>query len=153
MVYRQTFLEAIFLITASILLGFSYTFVTKQGFFSEKKPTPSDTTSNLELIPLVKAQELFESKGALFIDARQEFDFATGHIHGAINITLKEFDIHRVRLKDTPKNTLLIIYCDGVECNSSIELAIKLMEVGFTNVKVFFGGWQEWSSAHLPVDK
>jgi rhodanese-related sulfurtransferase len=141
------------LITAAIVLGFAYTFVTKQGFFSENKPTLSAATPNMEMISIEKAKELYESQGALFVDARHDFEYKMEHIHGAINIALKEVDTHRILLEGTPKEKILIVYCDGVECNSSIELALKLMELKFTNVKVFFGGWQEWKANNLPIDK
>ena len=105
------------------------------------------------MISLATAKELFESNNALFIDARHEFDYQAGHIRGAVNIALNKFDTHLTRLNKISKDKLLIVYCDGAECNSSIELAVKLMESGFTNVKVFFGGWQEWNSAKLPIEK
>jgi len=93
------------------------------------------------MISLVKAKEVFESENALFVDARHEFDFQQGHIRGAVNVSLKDFDIHVAHVNKIPKDRLLIVYCDGAECNSSIELSVKLMESGFTNVKIFFGGW------------
>jgi rhodanese-related sulfurtransferase len=151
--HRQSIHEALLLIIAATVLGFAYTFVTKQGFFSEKKPTFSAAAANLEMISLEKAKELYESQGALFVDARHDFEYKMGHIHGAINIALKEIDIYRILLESIPKEKILIVYCDGAECNSSIELALKLMELKFINVKVFFGGWQEWKANNLSIDK
>lgn len=145
---RQTLYEAFLLIAASFLLGFAYTFVTKQGFFYKEKPSPA-----LEIISLAKTKEFFESKNVLFIDSRNEFEYNAGHIQGAINVSLHEFDAHRIRLAGIPKDKLLIVYCDGAECNSSIELTIKLLEFGFTNLRVFFGGWQEWKDSNLPIDR
>jgi rhodanese-related sulfurtransferase len=150
---RQAFLEALLLIIAAIVLGLAYTFATHQGLFVDAQPVQSPAISPLEMISLAQAKELFESQHALFIDARHEFDYDQGHIRGAINVALKKFDAHLARLNKIPKNTLLITYCDGAECNSSIELSVKLMESGFTNVKVFFGGWQEWNSAKLPIEE
>ncbi|MGD0591313.1 MAG: rhodanese-like domain-containing protein [Bacteroidota bacterium] len=150
--YRQSIHEALLLIAAATILGFAYTFVTKQGFFSEKKPAPSMAAANLEMISLKKAKELYGSQGVLFVDARHDFEYKMGHIHGAINIALREIDTHRIQLESIPKEKMLIVYCDGVECNSSIELALKLMDWKFTNVKVFFGGWQEWKTNNLPID-
>jgi rhodanese-related sulfurtransferase len=152
-VQYQSIRETLLLIVAAAILGFAYTFVTKQGFFSEKKSAFSSTTANLEMISLEKAKELYESQGVLFIDARHDFEYKMGHIRGAINIVLKEIDTHRILLESIPKEKMLIVYCDGAECNSSIELALKLMELKFTNVKVFFGGWQEWKANNLPIEK
>ena len=151
--YRQSIHEAFLLIAAAMVLGFTYTFVTKQGVFSEKKLAYSATTSNMEMISIEKAKELYESQSALFVDARHDFEYKMGHIRGAMNIALKEIDTHRIQLENISKEKMLIVYCDGVECNSSIELALKLMELKFTNVKVFFGGWQEWKAKKYPIDK
>ena len=150
---RRSLLEALLLISAAIVLGVAYTFVTKQGFFTEAQSIQTAPTSNMEMISLATAKELFESHNALFIDARHEFDYQAGHVRGAVNVALKKFDTHFARLNKIPKGKLLIVYCDGAECNRSIELTVKLMESGFTNVKVFFGGWQEWNSAGLPIEK
>lgn len=150
---RQALREALILLVAAIGLGVAYTWVTHQGFFMKVQSVPSPPNSNLEMISLVKAKEVFESENALFVDARHEFDFQQGHIRGAVNVSLKDFDIHVAHVNKIPKDRLLIVYCDGAECNSSIELSVKLMESGFTNVKIFFGGWQEWISAKLPIEK
>jgi rhodanese-related sulfurtransferase len=150
---RQAFIESLLLVIAAFVFGGSYTYVTKQGYFAETRPTLSRTLPNIEMISLATAQELFNSNKALFIDARHEFDYQAGHIRGAVNVALNTYDLHRPRLDKILKDKLLIVYCDGAECNSSIELTVKLMESGFTNVKVFFGGWQEWISAKLPTEK
>lgn len=149
---RQTFREALVLIAAAVVLGFAYTMVTKQGFFAEHKSKRSQV-SGLEIISLERAKALFTADSALFIDSRHQFDFSQGHIHGAINIALNEFDQHRSRLNGISKDKLLVVYCDGAECNSSLELAIKITEIGFTNVQVFFDGWKEWKAKGLPVVK
>jgi rhodanese-related sulfurtransferase len=149
---HQVVREALILVVAAVVLGFAYTLLTKQGFFAEDTSKQGQAASP-ELIPLERAKALFAADSALFIDARHEFEYTKGHIRGAMNIALNEFDIHRARLEDTPKNKLLIIYCDAVECNSSIEVATKLTEAGFTNVKIFFGGWQEWKTNNLPAEK
>jgi rhodanese-related sulfurtransferase len=151
--HRQSFHEALLLIAAATVLGFAYTFVTKQGFFSKNTPWHSVVTPNMEMISIEQAKGAYESQSALFIDARHNFEYNMGHIHGAINIVLKEIDTHRIRLEGIPKEKMLIVYCDGADCNSSVELAVKLMEWKFTNVKIFFGGWQEWKTNNLPVDK
>jgi rhodanese-related sulfurtransferase len=150
---RQAILEAFKLIVAAIVLGVAYSFVTNQGFFVKTPAVHYTAISNIEMISLAMAEKLFESHNAIFIDARHEFDYQAGHIRGAVNVALNKYETLHTRLNRISKDKLLIVYCDGAECNSSIELTVKLMESGFTNVKVFFGGWQEWKSAKLPIDK
>jgi len=150
---RQSLHEAFLLIIAAVFLGAAYTFVTHQGFFLKTQAVQPAAASTMEMITLAAAKDLFESNNSIFIDARHEFDYQAGHIRGAVNIPLKMFDAQFTLLNKISKDKVLIVYCDGAECNSSIELAVKLTDSGFTNVKVFFGGWQEWNSAGLPIEK
>jgi rhodanese-related sulfurtransferase len=151
-ILQQPILEALLLITAAAVMGFAYTFVTKQGFFSAQKSGIAAASTNLEMISLEKAKELYESQDVLFIDARHNFEYKAGHIHGSINIALNTIDTNQIQLESIPKEKILVIYCDGVECNSSIELALKLLDLKYSNVKIFFGGWQEWKKNNYPVD-
>jgi 3-mercaptopyruvate sulfurtransferase SseA len=47
----------------------------------------------------------------------------------------------------------IIIYCEGIGCELSFFLGRDLKAGGFSNIKIFYGGYPEWSSAGLPVDK
>jgi rhodanese-related sulfurtransferase len=149
---RTTLFEALLLIVAATVLGVAYTFITHQGLFTNPVPVTHSITPSLEMISLEQAKEFFDSHRARFIDARHEFDYQQGHIRGAVNVPLKSFSTPQAELSTAPKDSLLIVYCDGAECNSSIELSVKFIDSGFTNVKVFYGGWQEWKAANLPTE-
>jgi rhodanese-related sulfurtransferase len=146
--YRNLIREGSFILASAILIGFGYTYVLKKGFFVQKPATP-----NIQMCSLDEAKSFFDSHSALFVDSRHTFEFKHGHIQGAVNIALNEFDQHQDQLANIPKERLLVIYCDGAECNSSIELAIKLSGLGFTSTKVLFGGWQEWKSKKFPIEE
>ena len=150
--HKRQFLEIAVIIAAAAVFGFVYTFITKQGFFTEKDELDLSTESNLEMITLEKAKELYDSQEVIFIDSRHNFDYNRGHIHTAINIGLDSINIVGTILETVPKEKILVVYCDGVECNSSIELAAKLSELNFKNIKIFFGGWQEWKKYNYPLD-
>ncbi len=145
--------EAALILFVSILLGFGYTFVMKKGFFSPPQPI---VQAKAEVAPVFisyeEAKAMFDANTALFVDARHEYDYKLGHIKGAINVPLKDFELAKSPLATLPKDKLLVTYCDGADCNSSIELAQKLSDAGFTNVKMFFGGWNEWQSRHLQTE-
>ena len=104
------------------------------------------------MIQVEEARQFFEANGALFIDARSDYDFKLGHIKGAFNLPLPEFDQKKNILSAIPKDKLLITYCNGTGCNSSIELSVKLALAGFTNVRIFYGGWKEWEAMKLPTE-
>ena len=46
-----------------------------------------------------------------------------------------------------PKNAEIITYCGGPKCPQSMLAAQKLVELGYTNVKAYEGGLEEWQAA------
>jgi rhodanese-related sulfurtransferase len=151
---RQAVWEGLVIALCAIALGFTYTYVQHKGFFdngtSHTVVPPSVVAPSM--IHVEGAKRLFDSGGALFIDARHSFDYNLGHIKGAISLPLNEFDQHATLLDSLPKTKVLITYCDGIECNSSIELAAKMYEAGISDVRIFFDGWEEWERQHYPVE-
>lgn len=82
-------------------------------------------------------------------------EYKNGHIPGALNFYADEFDKYapQVMPKLLDKNQEIITYCHGTSCDLSIELAQNLMDAGYTNVKVFFGGWPQWKKAGYPTKR
>ncbi len=148
--------EAVLLAVAGSVIGIAYTAVTHKGLF-DPSPLPPAVSGEIPpagptIITIGEAKSLFESGQALFIDTRSEFDFGMGHIAGATNLPLKSLHAGRTIPQDYPRDKTLIAYCDGASCNSSIEVAALISEAGYTNVRIFFGGWEEWQSLNLPVE-
>lgn len=140
------------IIALATVLGFSYTGITGKGFFAPLPPSATQTNTQ-QIITLDEARQIHQSGEAIFVDARHGFDYQLGHIKGAVNIPLKDAQDSPEILTILPRDITLITYCDGEECNSSITLAAKLDSLGYKSVKVFFGGWKEWQTGGLPVEK
>jgi rhodanese-related sulfurtransferase len=152
----QALREAGALLLVAAALGFIYTAATEKGLFARPLPIPPPQPAGLLAPAMVtrdQAQVYYNSGSAVFIDARHEFDYKLGHIRGAINIPLRMYETKKAAIDTIPKNRLLVAYCDGAECNSSIELSVKLAKDGYSDVKIFFGGWREWTASSLPIDK
>lgn len=109
-------------------------------------------------IKLDFAKVLFDRK-ALFIDGRNPEEYATGHIKGAINIPYREFhkkskEERAEMMKGFNKNGIIVCYCDGGNCEVSIDLAYDIARVGFTSVNILYPvGYSEWEKAGYPVEK
>lgn len=141
--------------SAAVVLSFSYSFVLNKGIFAPPPalaPAPKTAVAP-EFISFDEALALHRTNAALFLDARHPYDYRLGHIPGAINVPLKDFSLNHSPLSTMPRDTLLVTYCDGADCNSSIELATKLSQEGFTRVRMFFGGWNEWQTHHLSTEQ
>jgi len=85
------------------------------------------------------------------VDARpaaRKYDI--GHIPTAVNIPDTQFDQLAPKLLPQDKAQLVIFYCDGPECILSHNSAFKAEKLGYTNVRVYAGGFPEWvQGGHL----
>ena len=53
----------------------------------------------------------------------------------------------------SPKSEEIIVYCGGPKCPQSLQAAQKLMNLGYTNVKAYEGGLEEWKNAGNKIDR
>lgn len=134
---------------------------TAEELFSEMPPekvhylSSANRTikSKLQLINLNQTYNLFTSDSAVFIDARDKWDFADGHIPGAINIPQYNFEKDNTALEIIPKEKTIVVYCGGDDCDASLSLAKELQKLNYTSLFVFSGGWTEWTKAGFKVEK
>ena len=150
---KRTLQETFLIGLVATGIGFLYTAFTQRGLFAEKHgPSAAvDTTIAPQFVLYDEALQLFRSGNATFVDARHSFDFGLGHVKGAINIPLKDFN--PTQLNGIPNDKTLVVYCDGQECNSSVDLAKLIASHGYRNVKIFFGGWREWTNNKQPTEQ
>jgi rhodanese-related sulfurtransferase len=153
--FRTALIEAVVLVTAATILGFAYSGIMGKGLFLRSQARSSSATTQAgpsAFVSFEEALHFYNEERALFLDSRLAHEFGTGHIKGAVSVPLHDFATVHPVLSTLPKNHLLVTYCDGEGCNSSVELAKRLHESGFTNVKVFFGGWNEWRTHGQPTE-
>lgn len=108
------------------------------------------------------AKKHWESKDALFVDARAKAEYDQGHIPGAIPMPLGEFDTYFKKYESKIRGAkMLITYCHGVGCKLSDKVAQKLFNdakdaatpgKGLKNTGAFFGGWPQWQQHNMPVE-
>lgn len=68
----------------------------------------------------------------VFIDVREPFEFAKGHVNGAINVPPSELMSGAKAVKNIPKDTEIVLYCvSGSRSNASINY---FRQLGFTNL-------------------
>ncbi|MBT4132779.1 MAG: hypothetical protein HOG76_00060 [Candidatus Marinimicrobia bacterium] len=112
---------------------------------------PNGASEAATNISLQKAYSAYENGSAIFFDARSPEEFGSGHIKAAVNLPVHAFLDSLNYLENLDFNKHIITYCDGEDCNASIDLAADLKMMGFAQVNFFFGGWQEWRDAGYPV--
>ncbi|XPV77447.1 MAG: rhodanese-like domain-containing protein [Desulfovibrio sp.] len=113
---------------------------------SPSLPSVEDELTLERTISVQQALELHKSGKALFIDAREPFYFAEGHLPGAINIAkemmTEEAGFNQI-LKTLDKDKNYIVYCDGLLCEKSRQIANVLTEKGYMMIIMPEGvdGW------------
>lgn len=86
--------------------------------------------------------------GVMVYDARPfKPKYVKGHLPGAVSLPHTHFDALSAKLP-RDKNFPVIFYCGGLECRLSHKSAQKALELGYTDVKVFSGGYPEWKAAY-----
>ena len=101
-------------------------------------------------------EKISDSRAAIILDARPEIFYRLGHIPSAFSLPRDDFDrqyqVLQATLESQRKNPL-IVYCSSSECHDSRMVADDLQKLGFTQVRLYRGGWSDWQSANLPVEK
>lgn len=91
----------------------------------------------------------------VFVDARDEAKYHTGHIPGAW-----PFDHYRAEeslpavLPACLGALKVVVYCTGGDCEDSEFAAVTLRDAGVPaeNLAIFIGGIAEWSAKKFPVE-
>jgi rhodanese-related sulfurtransferase len=113
----------------------------------------ADAEGRSLVIELAQARQLFEQGEAVFVDARPPYQYAQGHIQGALNLPWQEIDRYFLEVADDLDDQKIIItYCDGEACDLSHELALFLRDMGFGTASVLVNGWTIWQQAGLPTE-
>src|SRR5918992_2115716 len=87
----------------------------------------------------------------VLVDALSPMSYAMSHLPGAVNIPPEGCE--RWAAKRIPeKTTEVVVYCQNPECESSIEVASRLLELGYPNVAHYAGGKSDWMEGGLPLE-
>lgn len=82
-----------------------------------------------------------ESKDIVIVDTAQPLIFEEEHIPGAVNFPWAPTLPPSITL---PRDKTLVIYCACPAEEESIDVAQKLSQFGYKDVKVLKGGWFTW---------
>ncbi len=113
-----------------------------------RQETPTD-------FPRITCEELKRlidagANDIVIVDNQPEESYNEGHIPGAINFPWTDRIKPPVNL---PRNKTLIMYCACLEEEDSLDMALKLREFGYRNIKLLKGGWLRWEELNYPVEK
>jgi rhodanese-related sulfurtransferase len=100
-----------------------------------------------ELTPAALTQ-LINRQNALVVDLSSVADFEKGHIAGARNVLMSQFDPENKELAKV-RELPIAVYCKSG--NASSQAAARLVKAGFKHVYWLGGGLAAWRQADLPT--
>ena len=160
--------QAAILFLVSIVIGIIFNAVSGNGIplignwptsgGSEAAVPPSAEEGDPPFISLDEAAALFQTPGVLFIDARDPEDYELNRVRGAISIPYEylpeeNYDQYWDDLgNEISYESKIVVYCSGSECELSLYLGRDMTQYGYQDVNIFYGGWNDWVNAGLPVE-
>jgi rhodanese-related sulfurtransferase len=107
-------------------------------------------------VELPEMRQISLDRSAVILDARPRPFYKQSHIPSALSLPRDEFKSHydasvETLIRDRDKG--FVVYCSSIGCQDSQMVADALRKLGYPHVRVFRGGWEEWSEANLPKEK
>jgi rhodanese-related sulfurtransferase len=96
-------------------------------------------------------QKIESGTDFVLVDALSPMSYATSHLPGAINLPPDSVD-GRAQRRIPDLSTEVVVYCSDATCNSSIQVATRLLELGYENVSHYAEGKNDWVAAGLLLE-
>jgi rhodanese-related sulfurtransferase len=87
----------------------------------------------------------------VLVDALSPMSYAVSHLPGAINLPPVWID-ERAPRRIPDRSTEIVVYCESAECGSSVEVANRLLDLGYRNVYHYVEGRRDWVAAGLELE-
>lgn len=102
-------------------------------------------------ISRAELQAEIEAGRVVPVDALPESYYVQQHLPGALNLVADDAETRAATLLPD-KDAAIVTYCSNTACPNSGQVAAKLENLGYTNVRKYAEGIQDWTGAGLPVE-
>lgn len=104
--------------------------------------------SGVKPLSPMEATRLQNDEDAMFVDVREEGEFKTGHVPGALHIPSSAFDKRMVELEKHKKKPIILYCANGTRATRA---GGKLRKKEFESVYTMAGGIAGWEKASMPI--
>ncbi|MEU6860751.1 rhodanese-like domain-containing protein [Glycomyces sp. NPDC046736] len=104
-----------------------------------------------ELITRGDLKSAIESGTVTVVDALGGEYWAKRHLPGAVPLVLADVDAEAPRLLPD-RDAAIVTYCSNPACPNSGQVAGRLTALGYTAVRKYKEGIEDWVDAGLPVE-
>jgi len=107
------------------------------------------------MLPRIIREELRamleRGEDVMVVDALPAEAWRRHHLPGAINIPSEHIHEQAARLLPR-RDAQIVIYCGNVACRRSERAVERLMALGYTRVRDYHEGREDWTAAGLPLE-
>jgi rhodanese-related sulfurtransferase len=103
------------------------------------------------LITRTELQAALDAGAVTVVDALPASYYDQAHLPGALNLVEADVEAEAPRLLPD-KSAAIVTYCSNAACGNSQNVATKLERLGYTNVRKYRDGIQDWAEAGLAVE-
>lgn len=104
-----------------------------------------------EPITRTELEELLRRGDVTVVDALPAAYYERQHLPGAVNLEEADVDT-RAALVLPDKDAAIVTYCSNAACGNSQAVAQRLERLGYTNVRKYREGLQDWVEAGNPTE-
>jgi rhodanese-related sulfurtransferase len=104
-----------------------------------------------ELFSRSELKSALDSGTVTVVDALGGAYYEQQHLPGALPLIEADVLIQAPALLPD-KEALIVTYCSNDACSNSQQVASRLAAVGYTNVRKYREGIQDWVEAGLPIE-
>ena len=102
--------------------------------------------------PITRAEvEAAAADGVTIVEALPDTYFEDGHLPGAANLP-HDSDEPTIAAVLPDRNRTIVVYCANRACANSGILGRRLDQLGYTDVRVYEGGKEDWLEAGLALE-
>ena len=89
----------------------------------------------------------------MLIDALAPVVYAHSHLPRAINMPPSSVEPIRCSKRMPELDTEIVVYCSNPNCDDSVVTGRRLQDLGYTSVRHYAGGKDEWKALGLPLER
>jgi rhodanese-related sulfurtransferase len=104
-----------------------------------------------DLITRDELKGLIDAGSVVVVDTLPRSYYDQQHLPGAVNLVESDVDAEAAALLPD-KGAAIVTYCTNTACGNSQAVATRLERLGYTNVRKYRDGIEDWVSAGLPTE-
>jgi phage shock protein E len=139
------------LVVLAVILVVVIALIGQQPAVTQHPPAVSNSLAVSAPLPneigIDEANKLYQSKGAFFLDVREQSEWDSFHIPGTTLIPLGQLP---QRLSEVPKDQPIVVVCRSG--NRSAQGRDILKQAGYTNVTSMAGGVTAWKTQGYSIE-